>query len=118
MVRTVDEIRSELDDDGLLLRYRTERVDDGLGNQREGNFLACTFWLAECLARQGRFDAAREVFDRVAGTSNDLGLFAEEFDTREHQMLGNFPQALTHLSHIAAAISLTEVQHLGRARQS
>jgi GH15 family glucan-1,4-alpha-glucosidase len=118
MVRTVDEIRRQLDDAGLLLRYRTERVDDGLGKQREGNFLACTFWLAECLARQGRFDDARDVFDRAAGTSNDLGLFAEEFDSRGHEMLGNFPQALTHLSHIAAAVSLSDVQQRGDSRHS
>jgi GH15 family glucan-1,4-alpha-glucosidase len=116
MVRTTDCIREELDDNGLLLRYRTERVDDGLGRQREGNFLACTFWLAECLARQGRFEDAREIFDRAAGTSNDLGLFSEEYDAGQHQMLGNFPQALTHLSHLAAAVSLASVQHLGQKR--
>jgi GH15 family glucan-1,4-alpha-glucosidase len=117
MVRTVDEVRRELEVDGLLLRYRTDRVDDGLGKQPEGHFLACSFWLAECLARQGRLDEARAVFDRAAGTSNDLGLFAEEYDTAAGQMLGNFPQALTHLSHIAAAISLAQLQHIGHHRR-
>ena len=117
MVRTVDEVRQELEVDGLLLRYRPEKVDDGLGNQPEGQFLACSFWLAECLARQGRLEEARAVFDRAAGTSNDLGLFAEEYDPGSNQMRGNFPQALTHLSHIAAAISLAQLQHIGHHRR-
>jgi GH15 family glucan-1,4-alpha-glucosidase len=118
MIRTVDEVRRELEVNGLLLRYRTDRVDDGLEKQPEGHFLACSFWLAECLARQGRLEDARAVFDRVAGTSNDLGLFAEEYDTATGLMLGNFPQALTHLSHIAAAISLAQLQHLGHHRRA
>ncbi|MGI8857392.1 MAG: glycoside hydrolase family 15 protein [Thermomicrobiales bacterium] len=105
MIRTVDAIRDELDDHGMLLRYRLSESDDGLTG-KEGTFLACTFWLAECLARQGRGGEAREVFDRVASTSNDLGLFAEEFDSGNREMLGNFPQGLTHLSHIAAAVAI------------
>ncbi|MBO0838817.1 MAG: glycoside hydrolase family 15 protein, partial [Actinobacteria bacterium] len=106
MVRTVNAIREDLEDDGLLLRYRTQTADDGLGTGREGFFLACTFWLAECLAGQGRLEDARAVFDRVVGTSNDLGLFAEEFEPRSGELLGNFPQGLTHLAHIAAAVRL------------
>ena len=108
MVRTVDCIREELTEDGLLLRYRPAKTDDGL-HGKEGTFLACTFWLAEGLARQGRAEEAREVFDRAAGTCNDLGLYAEEYDTVEDRMLGNFPQGLTHLSHIAAAVALAEI---------
>jgi GH15 family glucan-1,4-alpha-glucosidase len=107
MIRTTDAIRANLDDNGMLLRYRVAEAHDGL-HGKEGTFLACTFWLVECLARQGRSDDAREVFDRVASTSNDLGLYAEEFDTRNHEMLGNFPQGLTHLSHIAAAVALAQ----------
>src|SRR5262249_25114139 len=95
MIRTVDAIRAELEEGGMLLRYQRSRTDDGL-NGREGAFLACTFWLAECYARQGRLEEAREAFDRVASTSNDLGLFAEEFDPRTGELLGNFPQGLTH----------------------
>jgi GH15 family glucan-1,4-alpha-glucosidase len=102
MVRTADLIREELEDGGLLRRYRE---DDGLPGT-EGAFLACSFWLAECLAGQGRLAEAEEVFDRAAATANDLALFSEEYDPRAGVMLGNFPQALTHLSHIAAAVEL------------
>ncbi len=101
MVRTTDAIREELDDDGLLKRRLSDEV-------REGAFLACSFWLAECLAHQGRIEEARVVFDRTMVTSNDLGLFSEEYDTTSGEPLGNFPQGLTHLSHIAAAVALTE----------
>ncbi len=104
MIRTVDVIREVLDDDGLLRRYES---DDGQRGS-EGAFLACSFWLAECLSRQGRAHEAHDVFDRATGTANDLGLFAEEFDTRRGEMAGNFPQGLTHLAHIAAAVALTE----------
>ena len=62
--------------------------------------------MAEVLARQGRLDDARIVFDRASSTSSELGLFAEEYDTTEERMLGNFPQALTHLSHIVAAVAI------------
>jgi GH15 family glucan-1,4-alpha-glucosidase len=102
MVRTVDAVRDELEVGGLLRRYTAR---DGL-DAGEGAFLPCTFWLAECLAMQGRHDEARDVFDRAAATANDLGLFSEEYDPVHGEMLGNFPQALTHLSHIAAAVAL------------
>jgi GH15 family glucan-1,4-alpha-glucosidase len=104
MRRTVDAVRRELEVDGLLLRYR---ASDGLRGA-EGTFVACTFWLAECLARQGRAADARTVFATASATANDLGLFAEEFDPATGTLLGNFPQALTHLSHIAAAVALDE----------
>jgi GH15 family glucan-1,4-alpha-glucosidase len=107
MVRTTDAIRAELDDGGFLLRYKPRaRLDGQQGD--EGVFLPCSFWLAECLARQGRLDVAREVFDRSASTGNELGLYAEEYDPRAPGMLGNFPQALTHLSHLSAAVALRD----------
>jgi GH15 family glucan-1,4-alpha-glucosidase len=101
MIRMTEAVREDLDDNGLLKRYRSEE---------EGPFLACSFWLVECLANQGRVDEAQEVFDRTLLTSNDLGLFSEMYDTEKGEMLGNFPQGLTHLSHIAAAVALAEHQ--------
>jgi GH15 family glucan-1,4-alpha-glucosidase len=103
MIRTTDAIREELDHRGLLRRYR-ETVK---GKLMGGAFLSCSFWLAECLAYQGRMVDAREVYGQAVSTGNDLGLFAEEFDPVSGEMLGNFPQGLTHLSHIAAAVALT-----------
>jgi GH15 family glucan-1,4-alpha-glucosidase len=103
MVGTADAVRQELDQDGLLRRYRKDNLPG-----REGAFLACSFWLVECLARQQRGAEAREVFDRAMATANDLGLFSEQFDARRGELMGNFPQALTHLSHVAAAMALTE----------
>jgi GH15 family glucan-1,4-alpha-glucosidase len=102
MAGTVDAIMEDLDDRGLLRRYTAA---DGLPG-REGAFVACTFWLVESLAGLGRLDDAAAAFERAAATANDLGLFSEEYDTRRGRMLGNFPQALTHLSHIAAATVL------------
>ncbi|HEY8679611.1 MAG TPA: glycoside hydrolase family 15 protein [Candidatus Dormibacteraeota bacterium] len=104
-IRTVDAIRHDLEENGLILRYRAEKTDDGLKGV-EGTFLPCSFWMAEVLARQGRLDEARVIFDRASSTSSELGLFAEEYDTRSDRMLGNFPQALTHLTHIVAAVAL------------
>jgi GH15 family glucan-1,4-alpha-glucosidase len=105
MLRTAEAIRTELDDgNGLVLRYRN---DDNLRGQ-EGAFLTCSFWLAECLARQGRVQEARELFDHVSSCGSDLGLFSEEYDSRSGELLGNFPQGLSHLSHIAAAVALAQ----------
>jgi GH15 family glucan-1,4-alpha-glucosidase len=104
MRRTADAVRDELDADGFLYRYRQ---DDQLPG-REGAFLACSFWLAECYARQGRLAEAREVFDRTMGAASPLGLFSEQVDPRSGALLGNYPQTLTHLSHIGAAVALAE----------
>ena len=106
MVRTVDAIRSDLSYDGLVLRYQAK---DGLRGD-EGVFVACTFWLAECLAHQRRRKEAREAFERACKCANDLGLFAEEYDPKQAEMLGNFPQGLTHLAHVSAALALQELE--------
>jgi GH15 family glucan-1,4-alpha-glucosidase len=107
MVRTTQAIREELGaGDGLLYRYRR---DDGLSGD-EGAFLCCSFWLVECLAQQGELQDARAVFDRALATANELGLFSEELDPRSGELLGNFPQGLTHLAHIDAAIALTAAE--------
>ena len=102
MVRTVDAIRKQLDcGGGLLHRYEHDELAG-----REGAFVTCSFWLAEALAHQGRIQEARELFDLVSSCGNDLGLFAEEYDPASGDLLGNFPQGLSHLSHIAAAVAL------------
>ena len=110
MVRTTDVIRNELGCDGLILRYKSE---DGLQGQ-EGVFLACTFWLAECLARQGRRREALRAFKHATRAANDLGLFAEQYAPGRKEMLGNFPQGLTHLAHISAALALDPKQNQRR----
>ena len=98
---TLDAIGNTLVDDGLVFRYVEP---DGLQGE-EGTFLTCSFWYAECLARAGRLWQARLVFERVLAQANHVGLFAEELG-RTGQFLGNFPQALTHLSLISAAFYL------------
>lgn len=107
MIGTVAAIERELMVDGFVRRYGEGSLGDidGLPGS-EGAFLPCSFWLAECLVRGGSRDAGLEVFEAAAATANDLGLFAEEFDPATGEMLGNFPQGLTHLSYISAAIAL------------
>jgi len=112
MVRTAEAIRRDLSHDGLVRRYD---VRDGLRGG-EGVFVACTFWLAECLARQHRRAEARRTFNRACRCANDLGLFAEEFEPKSRQMLGNFPQGLTHLAHVSAALALEQPQKRPRSR--
>lgn len=104
MVRTTDAIRLQLDRGGLLARYDSP---DGLPGL-EGAFVPCTFWLVRCLAYQGRHELAWEYYRRALGCANELGLFPEEFDTQNRQMLGNFPQALTHVSQITARLALAK----------
>ena len=107
MLRTVAAIREELGaGEGLLYRYTR---DDGLPG-REGAFLCCSFWLVECLARSGDLEGAREVFDLTMARANDVGLFSEELDPSSGELLGNFPQGLTHLAHIDAAVALAEAR--------
>lgn len=104
MIRTAKAISEQLSDEGLLKRFRSE--------SGEGAFVACSFWLVECLAHQGQTQDAREIFDRTIATGNDLGLFSEEYDTGRGEMLGNFPQGLSHLSHISAAVALEKYAYI------
>jgi GH15 family glucan-1,4-alpha-glucosidase len=99
---TIDAVRRELGHDGFISRYSTDATDDGLSGS-EGQFLACSFWLVEALALNGREDEARELFERLLALRNDLGLYAEEYDAARGRQVGNFPQAFTHLALISAA---------------
>ena len=102
MLGTVAAIESELLEDGLLLRYRTETGVDGLPSG-ENPFLACSFWLVEQYARSGRLAEAITLMDRLVGFANDVGLLSEEYDVAGKRQAGNTPQALTHLTLVRAA---------------
>ena len=107
VVSTVDAIRRDLTYDGLVLRYLTDEDGDVDGLPAgEGVFLACSFWLAEVLALQGKRDEARELFERLLTLRNDVGLLAEEWEPRAGRLVGNFPQAFTHLALVEAALAL------------
>jgi GH15 family glucan-1,4-alpha-glucosidase len=103
---TVAAIERELTADGFVLRYRTEETADGLP-PGEGAFLLCSFWLADNLALLGRRDEACERFERLLALRNDVGLLAEEYDPRARRMLGNFPQAFSHVGLVNTAFNLT-----------
>jgi GH15 family glucan-1,4-alpha-glucosidase len=114
VVSTVRVLQEKLSNKGFLYRYVPEASEF---HQPEGVFIICTLWLVNVLAQMGRIDEAEALFSRVTETANDLGLFAEEFDPDTGEMLGNFPQALTHLSVINAALNL-EGRPSGKGRRS
>jgi GH15 family glucan-1,4-alpha-glucosidase len=103
---TVRAIEHDLLHEGFVLRYRTERVEDGLP-PGEGAFLACTSWLADTYALLGRFDEAEALFERLLSVRNDVGLLAEEYDPIAKLQLGNFPQAFSHVGLVNTAYNLT-----------
>ena len=103
---TIEAIERELLQDGFVLRYRTQEAGvDGLP-PGEGAFLPCSFWLANCYELLGRHDEALELFERLLAVSNDLGLFSEEYDPKGKRLLGNFPQAFTHLTLVGTAFNI------------
>ncbi len=104
---TVEAIVRELTVDGLVCRYSSGSAVDGLP-EGEGVFLPCSFWLADVLARQGKVEEARELFERLLDLRNDVGLLAEEYDPVGRRQLGNFPQAFTHLALVGAAMTIGE----------
>jgi len=112
VLATIDAVADRLTDSrGLVYRYRTAAGanSDGLAGE-EGTFLLCTFWLAQALAMADEVDRARAVFERAARYANDLGLLAEEVDPGSGELLGNFPQAFSHIGVISAGVTLGRVQ--------
>jgi GH15 family glucan-1,4-alpha-glucosidase len=108
MRATIDAIDERLTDErGLVFRYRAEEGVDGLSGA-EGTFLLCTFWLAEALALAGELDRARATFERAIAFSNDLGLLSEEIDEETGELLGNFPQAFSHIGLVNAAWAISQ----------
>jgi GH15 family glucan-1,4-alpha-glucosidase len=105
---TIEAIQRELTVEGLVQRYVTHQAVDGLP-PGEGVFLACSFWLVDCLSMQGRMAEARTLFDRLAGLTNDVGLLAEEYDPVAKRFLGNFPQAFSHIALVNSALNLSEL---------
>ncbi|MFF3890242.1 glycoside hydrolase family 15 protein [Streptomyces sp. NPDC001914] len=108
VVGTVDAVRAELARDGFLVRrYSTTTTADvdGLPGD-EGTFVVCSFWLADALHLTGRTREARELFERLVGLTNDLGLLSEEYDPVAGRQLGNFPQAFSHIGLVVSALSL------------
>ena len=108
VVSTVEAVQRDLMDHGFVLRYRTSDngAVDGLTG-REGAFLACSFWLVDCLHMIGRAEEATELFERLLALRNDLGLLAEEYDPMAGRLVGNFPQAFSHVSLINSAFRLS-----------
>lgn len=103
---TVAAIEQHLMHDGLVLRYDTTTAQDGLP-PGEGVFLACSFWLVDNLVLQGRDVEARRLFERLLALRNDVGLLSEEYDPDHRRLVGNFPQALTHMALINSALNLS-----------
>jgi GH15 family glucan-1,4-alpha-glucosidase len=115
LLATIDATEERLTDDhGLVYRYRTEGGVDGLAGD-EGTFLLCTFWLAHALALSGQVDRAEAVFGRAIAFVNDVGLLAEEVDPASGELLGNFPQAFSHIGLVNAAWAISEARRQAAA---
>ena len=111
MRSTIEAIASELTQDGLVLRYLNDEGlnADGLTGE-EGTFVICSFWLVSCLALAGEIERAEELFAELASYANDLGLLAEEIDPHHGELLGNFPQAFSHIGLITAAWEIDQAR--------
>jgi GH15 family glucan-1,4-alpha-glucosidase len=116
VIGTIDAIQAELAPDGWVRRYSTSEGRDEVDGLRgeEGAFLPCTFWLADALAMAGRIDEARTIFERLLGLANDVGLISEEYDPERERLIGNFPQAFTHLALINTASLLGGIKSVSR----
>jgi GH15 family glucan-1,4-alpha-glucosidase len=102
---TMEAIERDLMFDGFVRRYHTHKVDDGLP-PGEGTFLACSFWMVDNLALQGRMDEAHAMYERLVGLANDVGLLSEEFDPQTQRFTGNFPQAFSHVALVHTGLNL------------
>jgi GH15 family glucan-1,4-alpha-glucosidase len=109
VTETIAAIEQRLMHDGLVLRYSTEDVEDALP-PGEGAFLACSFWLVDVYILQERFEEAENLFRRLVGLSNELGLLSEEYDPRSKRLVGNFPQAFSHVALVNSAYNLTRAR--------
>ena len=114
ILSTVAAIEKSLTHDGLVARYNTASDVDGLSGT-EGVFLACSFWLADNYIMQGRHGDARDLFERLLAIRNDVGLLSEEYDPKERRLLGNFPQAFSHLALVNTAHNLCDTSRAGPA---
>ena len=108
-MRTVMNIEKRLMSGGFVRRYITHPGVDGMP-EGEGAFLACSFWLVDALVLLGRHEEARAHFERLLGLTNDVGLLAEEYEPRAKRMLGNFPQALSHVALVNSALNLSRIR--------
>ena len=115
--RTVEAIERDLTHDGFVLRYRTDHTDDGLSGG-EGAFLLCSFWLADCLHMIGRSADARRLYERLVALRNDVGLLSEEYDPGSGRLLGNIPQAFSHVSLVNTAMNLSAEDRSAAALRS
>ena len=114
---TIAAIERELVVDGFVMRYNTSTTNDGLP-PGEGAFLACTFWLADAYALTGRPDAARQLFERLLSLRTDLGLLSEEYDVTAKRLVGNFPQAFSHIALVTTAHNLGRVAKPAKQRST
>jgi GH15 family glucan-1,4-alpha-glucosidase len=103
---------------GLVMRYDTSKVQDGLP-PGEGVFLACSFWMVGALKAIGREPEARKLFNRLIKLRNDVGLLSEEYDIKRKRLVGNFPQAFSHIALVNAAFDLEDGPHMrSRSRRN
>ncbi|MGH6742053.1 MAG: glycoside hydrolase family 15 protein, partial [Bradyrhizobium sp.] len=115
IVGTIEAIERGLMHDGLVRRYDTEKSDDGLP-PGEGMFLACSFWLVDAYLMIGRRDDAVRLFERLLTLRNDLGLLSEQYEPRTRRLVGNFPQAFSHLALVNSASNLSHYKKQAEQR--
>jgi GH15 family glucan-1,4-alpha-glucosidase len=109
VIGTIEAIQKQLQVDGFVRRYLTDEDTgaDGLSGE-EATFIVCTFWLADALCLAGRYDEARQTFERILTLRNDLGLLSEEYDAHKQRLIGNVPQAYSHVGVVNTARNLSK----------